>query len=133
MYSKLTNVVASKCAECGKKLKGRLGQKFCNVYCKSAFHYKNSKLKESSIYVSVDNILKHNRRILKHYNLSGQSQVKEEVLISEGFNFDYHTNTWKAKNGNLYYFCYEFGYRDLEDGKYMLIMWQDYMNKRNSS
>ncbi|MBI5541991.1 MAG: hypothetical protein HY951_18185 [Bacteroidia bacterium] len=130
MYSKLTNVVASKCAECGKTLKGRLGQKFCNVYCKSAYHYKNSKLKESSIYVRVDTILKHNRRVLKQYNLSGQSQVKEEVLINEGFNFDYYTTTWKAKNGNIYYFCYEFGYRNLEDGKYMLIMWQDYMNKR---
>lgn len=120
----------SKCVECGNKLTGRLGQKFCSVYCKSSFHYKNNKLKESSIYIRIDTQLKLNRRILKLFNLSGQSQVKGEVLKKEGFDFNYFTHYWKAKNGNVYFFCYEFGFRDLkEKGKYMLIMWQDYMAK----
>lgn len=120
------------CIECGKKLTGRLGQKFCTVYCKSSYHYKNSKIKESSIYVRIDAQLKLNRRILKRYNLSGQSQVKKEVLMNEGFDFDHFTHYWKAKNGNLYLFCYEFGFHDLNDGKYMLIMWQDYMEKKKT-
>ena len=125
------NTTISKCLECGKKLKGRLDQKFCTVYCKSAYHYKNAKLKESSIYVNIDNQLKLNRRILKRYNLSGQSQIKKEILINEGFDFDYFTHIWEAKNGNVYFFCYEFGFRDLnENEKYMLIMWQDYMKKK---
>lgn len=133
MKSKLENSTATICIECGKKLKGRSDQKFCSIYCKSAYHYKNSKLKESSTYVSIDTQIKLNRRILKRYNLSGQSQVKKVTLLEEGFDFDYFTHYWKAKNGNLYFFCYEFGFRDLEDGKYMLIMWQDYMKKKKPS
>ena len=58
-----------------------------------------------------------------------QSQIKKDILLKEGFDFVYFTHIWKAKNGNIYHFCFEFGYRDLNDnGKYMLIMWQDYMN-----
>jgi len=116
-----------KCKECGENLAGRLGQKFCSVYCKSSFHYKNYKLNQPSTYVKIDNQLKCNRRILKSYNISGQSQIKTKILIEEGFDFNYFTHIWTAKNGNLYYFCYEFGFRNLNDGKYMLIMWQDYM------
>ena len=116
-----------KCQECGEKLEGRAGQKFCSPYCKSSYHYKANKLKPESIYVKIDNALKQNRRILKHYNVTGQSQVRKSVLVKAGFNFRYDTHKWKAKNANEYSFCYEFGYRDLKDGKYMLIMWQDFM------
>ena len=106
---------------------GRLGQKFCDVHCKSAYHYRANKEKPSTTYVTIDNKLKHNRRLLKKYNSSGQSQIKKSVLQKEGFDFKYFTHSWKAKKGNEYLFCYEFGYRALKDGKYMLIMWQDYM------
>ena len=119
----------SKCIECGEVLKGREGQKYCSEYCKSSFHYKKNKSKEPSTYVRIDNQLKLNRSILKKYNQSGQSQIKKELLLKEGFDFNLFTNIWKAKNGNVYFFCYEFGFRDLKDnGKYMLIMWQDYMS-----
>lgn len=116
-----------KCLECNETLKGREGQKYCSEYCKSSFHYKKNKDKMPSTYVNIDMHLKLNRSILKKYNISGQSQIKQELLFAEGFDFRYSTHTWTAKNGNLYNFCYEFGYRDLKDGKYTLIMWQDYM------
>lgn len=119
----------AKCIECSGKLSGRIDQKFCSEYCKSSFHYKNNKEKEASTYVKIDTILKQNRRILKKYNQSGQSQIKKDLLLKEGFDFNYFTHYWKAKNGNVYFFCYEFGFRDLkENNKYMLILWQDYMN-----
>lgn len=124
----LNKVNFTHCAECGQKLPGRIGQKFCTTYCKSAYHYKKSKHEESSLYEIVLTKLKQNRRILKMYNLSGQSQVKEELLLKEGFDFKYYTNTWTAKNENHYFFCFEYGYRDLNDGKYMLIKWQNYMD-----
>ncbi len=116
-----------KCLHCAHELQGRVDQKFCNPYCKSAYHYKMNKLKPSSTYVTIDMALKNNRKILKKYNTTGQSQIKKEKLLEQGFNFKYTTHTWTAKNGNTYHFCYEFGYRDLLDGKYMLIVWQDYM------
>jgi hypothetical protein len=127
MDTNLNKVNFTQCVECGKELPGRIGQKFCNVYCKSAFHYKKSKHEESSRYDIVLTKIKLNRRILKMYNLAGQSQINEELLLKEGFDSRYHTNSWSAKNGNKYYFCFEFGFRNLNDGKYMLIKWQNYM------
>jgi predicted nucleic acid-binding Zn ribbon protein len=118
----------AKCKECGGKLKGRMGQKFCSESCKSSFHYKNNKEKVGSTYIRIATVLKQNRRILKKYFLSGQSQIKKETLLKEGFDFNHFTHTWEAKNGNIFLFCFEFGFRDLlEKNKYELIMWQDYM------
>ena len=83
---------------------------------------------EPGTFIKVSKQLKANRKILKKYNVSGQSQVKRELLVRDGFDFNYFTNYWKAKNNNVYLFCFEFGFRDLKDGKYMLILWQDYMS-----
>lgn len=118
---------ASKCLDCKEPLNGRVDQKFCSPYCKSSYHYKINKEREGNHFKKIDHALKLNRRILKKYNQSGQSQIKKELLLKEGFDFKYFTHYWKAKNGNVYFFCYEYGYRDLKDGKYMLIQWQDYM------
>ena len=117
----------SKCLECKKTLEGRSDKIFCSVYCKSAYHYKMNADKEPSTFTRISAQLKANRRILKKYNASGQSQIKKELLSKEGFDSNYFTNYWKAKNGNVYFFCFEFGFRDLKDGKYMLVVWQDYM------
>lgn len=120
----------AKCIDCGETLKGRADQKFCNDYCRAAHHYNKNKDKKAGVFKTIDLHLKLNRRILKRYNQSGQSQIKKDLLLKEGFNFNYFTHYWKAKNGNVYLFCYEFGYRDLKDnGKFMLITWQDYMSK----
>lgn len=119
-----------KCIDCGAVLKGRIDQKFCNDYCRASFHYHQNKKKKADKYKLIDKQIKLNRRILKRYTLSGQAQIKRELLHKEGFDFNYFTHYWKAKNGNVYLFCFEYGYRDLKDnGKYMLITWQDYMSK----
>src|SRR6478735_858555 len=104
----------AKCLECKKVLEGRNDKKFCSVYCKSAYHYKSNESKEPSTYVRISDQLKLNRRILKKYNASGQSQIRKELLVKEGFDFAYFTHYWKAKNGNVYFFCFEFGFRDLK-------------------
>ena len=128
MIKKSANSNPQKCLECGKKLPGRLGQKFCNPNCKSAFHYRNSKINEPTIYAKIENQIKLNRRILKHFFQLGKLMLDKEVLNGNGFDFDYFTNTGKDKTGKLYYFNFEFGLHELKnDGKYMLIMWQDYM------
>ena len=123
----MQTISTKKCLECGVNLAGRIGQKFCSISCKSTFHYKKSKLKEASIYNSIDNKLKYNRRILKHFNSFCKSKIEKEFLITEGFDFEYYTHTWTAKNGRFYNFCYEFGYHDLNDGKLLLITWKNHM------
>jgi len=57
--------------------------------------------------------------------------VRKETLLAEGFNPKNFTGYWKAKNGNLYMFCYEYGFmQSTEKGKdkYVLVQWQNYMN-----
>src|SRR5688572_671176 len=120
-----------KCIECGEPIEGRIDKKFCNEYCRSSYHGKIKKLNENSIYLRVNNQLKQNRKILKKVFAPGTSQVNAEILHSAGFDKNYYTNTWTAKNGNQYFFCFEFGFRLLQEpnkpDKYMLISWQDYM------
>ena len=121
MILKPQKINTTKCLECGKKLKGRLGKKFCNPNCKSAFHFRNLKLKEPSIYNRIENKLKLNRRILKQHYLSGNLKLDKEILISEGYDFYYFTQTKKDKIGNTIFFIFEFSLHQLkEDGKYKL-------------
>ena len=128
MKSKSESANITRCLECGKKLPGRLGQKFCNPNCKAAYHYKKSKFKEPSTFLRIENQLKLNRRILKHINFNGKSEIDKEFLITVGFNFDYFTHMGEDKNGKLFYFYYEYGLHKLKgSGIYMLKIWKNYM------
>ena len=42
-------------------------------------------------------------------------------LVKEGFNFDYYTNTSTTRKGDVYYFCYEHGYLELDANWLMLV------------
>lgn len=120
------------CLECGKPLTGRKDQKFCSEYCRSAYHYTLSKDKADSFYMRVDKQLKRNRRILRDYNKAGKATVRKVKLIAEGFDPSYFTHYWKTKKGQVYLFCYEYGFLSLQENgkdKYLLVTWQDYMKK----
>ncbi|MFB9052516.1 hypothetical protein ACFFVB_05430 [Formosa undariae] len=122
----------NKCKACGEVLLGRSDKRFCDMHCKSSFHYKKSITEAPRFYNKVDNQLKNNRRILKNYNKSGKAIIRKDQLISEGFNPNYFTHYWKNTKGDVYLFIYEYGFlrkteHDVE--KYILIMWQDYMEK----
>ena len=120
------------CPHCYEIITGRSDKKFCSPYCKSAYHYQQNKTKESSLFSSIDRQLKTNRRLLKIYNKAGKATVLKDILIADGFNPRYFTNYWKAKNGNIYLFCYEFGFLELKEKhgiKYVLIRWQPYMDQ----
>lgn len=118
------------CSECGEIITGRSDKKFCSNYCRSSYHYKKNLNNNNNLFVKIDKTLKQNRLILKKFNKSGKSTVRKETLLNEGFNPKYFTHYWKAKNNNLYLFCYEFGFMEKTDNgksKYILITWQDYM------
>lgn len=80
----------------------------------------------------VDKQLKRNRRILRDYNKAGKATVRKVKLIAEGFDPNYFTHYWKTKKGQVYLFCYEYGFLSLQENgkdKYLLVTWQDYMKK----
>jgi hypothetical protein len=83
------------------------------------------------LYNQIDNQLKQNRRILKNYNKAGKAVIRKDELIKEGFNPKYFTHYWKNKKGDVYLFCYEFGFLERKENgksKYVLVQWQPYMN-----
>lgn len=120
-----------KCLNCNEIIEGRTDKKFCSDYCKSNFHYENNKAKEQSLFRSIDQQLKLNRRLLRDFNKAGKSIVRAEKILEAGFNPKYFTHYWKNQKGDVYLFCYEYGFlKRTENGKikYVLVEWQNYMN-----
>jgi hypothetical protein len=108
----------------------RAGKVFCSAYCKSANQYRDNKDKEPGLYRKIDAQLKRNRRILMKYNKAGKATVRKETLLDEGFDPKYFTNYWKNPKGDVYLFCYEYGFLARKENgrqKYVLVKWQGYM------
>jgi hypothetical protein len=120
------------CLACGKELKGRSDKRFCDLHCKSSYHYRRSLEEAPRFYNKVDNQLKTNRRILKQYNKAGKATVRASIIKQEGFDPNFFTHYWKNNKGDVYLFVYEYGYlKKQEHGidKFILVKWQDYMEK----
>ncbi|WP_246160852.1 hypothetical protein [Maribacter flavus] len=102
------------------------------MHCKSAYQYEKSKNLPERFFDKVDNQLRLNRKILKEFNKGGKVTVRKELLTDVGFNDRYHTHIWRNQKGDVYQFIYEYGYLPrMENGreKYVLIIWQDFMEK----
>ena len=49
-------------------------------------------------------------------------------MESHGYNFNYFTNIYTTTKGVTYYYCYDYGYRLLEEnGKVLLVKKLDYV------
>ncbi len=131
MY-RLMNRKFPHCLHCQKPLDGRADKKYCDRYCKSAHQYQRDKERPERFYTIVDNHLRMNRKILKQCNKAGKVTVRTKILLDLGFNPNFFTHYWKTKKGDVYLFVYEYGFlKKKESGneKYVLVLWQDYMNK----
>ncbi|MFT5248192.1 MAG: hypothetical protein ACI943_002955 [Gammaproteobacteria bacterium] len=120
-----------RCTNCDETFEGRSDKIFCNEHCRSQFNHALQKEKPLSRFRAVEKQLKLNRNILKKFNRSGKSIVRQEELFAEGFKPKYFTGYWKNKLGHTYLFCYEYGFLSTyEKGtpKYVLVKWQAYMN-----
>ena len=112
-------------------MKGRSDKVYCSVECRTVRQYER-RLDNEQFFIAVDKQLKTNRKVLKRHNPSGYTTIRREVLLKEGFNPNFFTHYWKNQKGEVYLFCFDFGFRKLDqDGKekYLLVTWQDYMGK----
>lgn len=119
------------CPTCGDAIRGRKDKIYCSANCKSAAQYESRSVKEK-FFLDVDKQLKTNRKILKRHNQAGFTTLRKEKLIDEGFNPRFFTHYWKNQKGQVYLFCYDFGFLELEQQgkkKYLLVEWQAYMEK----
>ena len=121
------------CLWCKKKFEGRVDKIFCDSQCKSAYHYGKNKAEKYSLFKQIDLQLKQNRKLLKHYNQAGKATIRKEILLKAGFDPHYFTHYWKNQKGEVYLFCYDYGYltvKERDKGKYVLVQWQEYMEKQ---
>jgi hypothetical protein len=122
---------SKKCPICNSGIKGRIDKIFCSTKCKSIDQYEQ-RLETEVFYKRVETQLRINRKILKKYNRTGLTTLRKSKLVAEGFNPNFFTHYWKNKKGDVYLFVYEFGFlQKSENGKdkYVLVTWQDYMEK----
>jgi len=108
------------CLDCGEELMGRADKKFCNDLCRNNYNNKLNK-DTSNLVRNINAILRKNRRILEDLTPNGKAKVQREKLILKGFNFNFHTSIYTTKAGATYYFCYEYGYLQLEDDYLALV------------
>ena len=120
------------CPVCGSKIKGRRDKVFCSAECKSSAQYER-RMETEDFFFKVDSALKRNRKILKSMNKAGKAIVRKETFLDEGFDPHFFTHYWKNNKGQVYLFCYEFGFLETIDNnkvKFVLVKWQSYMEKK---
>jgi predicted nucleic acid-binding Zn ribbon protein len=109
------------CLDCGETLRGRADQKFCSDACRNNYNNRMNR-SETNFMRNIQNILRRNRRILSDMNNEGLKKVHQDALIAKGFHFDFHTNVFTTKDGQIQYYCYEQGYKKDDDEYYSLLM-----------
>jgi len=120
-------MATNKCIVCKTKLFGRQDKKYCSDQCRSI---RNNKLNSdaNNFMRNVNNILRRNRRILIALNPEGKAKASRDTLLEKGFNFNYFTNEYVTKSGNVYHFCYEYGYIELKGDIFALVIRKEYVN-----
>ena len=125
LLSTFTSMSEKKCLECEAPLVGRTDKKFCSDQCRST-HYNRINGDMSNYVRNVNNVLRKNRRILDSLNPGGKIKVAAARLKERGFDFRYHTATYRTRDGVVYYYCYEQGYLPIEKNYFLLVLKPDF-------
>jgi len=109
------------CLDCGEKLRGRSDKKFCSDQCRN--NYNNHLNRESNIFVrNIHNLLKKNRKVLQEIYESGITRVHRDALIVSGFSPGFFTHIVEPEKGPVFWYCYEYGFRDMENDYINIVM-----------
>ncbi|SHN01953.1 hypothetical protein SAMN04488057_105247 [Cyclobacterium lianum] len=105
-----------KCISCGKPLVGRVDKKFCDDYCRNN-HNNQMKSGSNRLIRNINNALKRNRNILANIlpETEETSKILRGNLLEMGFQFRYSTHSYINKKGNVYAYCYDYGYLKLDE------------------
>lgn len=118
------------CLHCSKELIGRADKKFCDNQCRNDHNNEQNGVTNNYIR-KVNRIIKNNRRILESLTPKDKSiKVKRKELSKLGFSFDYFTNTYTTKAEKTYFFCYEFGYLELDNDYFALVLNKSYLDEK---
>jgi len=110
------------CLSCNRGLHGRTDKKFCNDYCRNTHH--NLLNSDGNNYIrNTNRILRKNRRILESLLQPAKqiTKISKQALQNTGFSFQYFTNRYINKKGTQFHFCYDYGYRLLEEEQVVVV------------
>lgn len=131
MKNKTPTQTHRSCHYCNTPISGRADKKYCDVYCRVAFHRGLKKTKYHSLYQEVKAALDLNRRILMMFNFEGTTTVEASVLVDKGFNQEYFTHFYTNKKDESFRFVFETGFRTYtKNGRryFELLKWRDHMD-----
>lgn len=122
-----------KCKECEVLFIAKRKDKiFCSDICRMSFHREKREREQPEIFVRVSKQLNLNRRVLRRFNPGAKVTVRKDHLKAHGFDERFFTHYWKNSKNDVYLFVYEYGFMRLKEkglDKYVLVTWQNYMNK----
>ncbi len=111
------------CIECQEPLNGRCDKKFCDDNCRTAYNNR-VKSQETNFVRNVNNILRRNRRILRHFFSLESPRVRREQLTETGFLFSYFTRVHTVGK-EKYTFVYEYGFMEISPDEILLVKSDD--------
>ena len=115
------------CLECGDELFGRVDKKYCNDQCRNSYNNRLNGVDDDYVR-KVNGTLRKNRKVLMALNPKGTTKVDKEKLLKAGFDFGYFTNTYTTKDNRTYYYCYDYGYIEIEDQLYALVKKKEWVD-----
>ena len=117
------------CLNCGEPVgSGRRDKKYCSDACKT--DYNNNKDKNAPEEMSVADyikkiqvILEKNRQVLDEALGKGRDKrsFEKRDIMGRGFNFKYFTSRAPTREGDIYCFCFEMGFREFEDETIVVV------------
>lgn len=118
------HLVKKTCLSCDGPLRGRIDKKFCNDYCRN--HFNNEQKSRNSYSPAVRNInnaLSKNRKILAAIISDGTATARtsRDKLLKLGFHFGYFTHVYTTKSGRQYSYCYDYGYRPIDNDWFLIV------------
>jgi hypothetical protein len=75
---------------------------------------------------NINNALKKNRNVLSSFLNEEDDTIKvsREKLLESGFLFKYGTHTYTNKKGNVYIYCYDYGYLKLDNDIILIVRYK---------
>lgn len=108
------SAVEKKCLDCGAILHGRIDKKFCSDQCRN--NYNNKLNRDSNNFIrNIHGLLRKNRRILADLHEEGKIRVHKDALFALGYNFNFFTHIIETSQGNIFHYCFEYGFRETDD------------------
>jgi hypothetical protein len=128
-------LTAKACLNCGEHVgPGRKDKKYCSEACKTEYNNKLTEQKRGAqkqaeelslpdFIRKIHDILVRNRELLDTLlkESNGRRRFEKRDLMGRGFNFKYFTSQAPTLDGDVYCFCFEIGFKEIEDDRIIII------------